>query len=84
MKSIVEELYNREIPICFICKENPEREGMKTCSMECSKKYEKTYRKTEKYKEYNRLYQKTFYQKNKKDILKKLKLKREGKNVKTM
>ncbi len=37
MKSIAKQLENREVPICPYCKENPMREGCKTCSDECSK-----------------------------------------------
>lgn len=36
MKSIADELENREVEICPVCKENPIREHLKTCSRECS------------------------------------------------
>ena len=62
MKSIAYELINGAVPICPICKENPRRQGLKTCSEKCSKK---AYSKTEKYKKYS----KTYYQKNKEKIL---------------
>jgi len=66
---ISEQLENREVPLCVICKENPAREGLKTCSKECSKAYKKaykkaywkTYQKTDKYK----AYKKAYYQKKK-------------------
>ena len=67
MKSISRELENREIPLCVICKENPRREHLKTCSAECSityqKAYKKAYMKTYKYK----AYQKAYYQKMKEE-----------------
>ena len=63
MKSIADELENREIPICQVCKENPQRQGLKTCSIECSKIYskecKKKYLKTDKSKEYQKEYRKT-------------------------
>ena len=67
MKSIADELENREIPICPICEENPQRQGLKTCSIECSKIHNKEYKKkqnreyykTDKYKKYQKEYQKT-------------------------
>ena len=64
MKSIADELENREIPICPICKENPQRQGLKTCSIECSKihnkEYQKEYRKTDKCKEHKKEYYKKY------------------------
>ncbi len=57
-KSIADELENIEIPICPICKENPQRQGAKTCSTECSKIHykecKKEYQKTDKCKEYQK------------------------------
>ncbi len=38
MKSIAKQLENREVLICPVCKENPVREGFKTCSGECTRK----------------------------------------------
>lgn len=38
---ISEIIENREIPICCICDENPQRVWGKTCSSECSKEYKK-------------------------------------------
>ena len=38
MNSIADELENRKVEICLICKENPIRENLTTCSVECSKK----------------------------------------------
>ena len=69
-KSIADELENREIPICIICKENPQRQGAKTCSTECSKIHykecKKEYQKTDKCKEY----QKKWLEKNKEHMKK--------------
>jgi hypothetical protein len=59
-KSISMELYNREIPLCVVCGENPARQGTKTCSTECSKEYQRIwqreYKKTEAWRAYQREY----------------------------
>jgi len=57
---ISNQLENREVPLCVICKENPAREGMKTCSKECSKACKKAYYKTDKYKAYQKAYYKAY------------------------
>ena len=68
MKSIAEELENREVPLCVACKENPAREGKETCSLECrklkwmrsekGKAYTKAYHQTERSKTFQRIHQK--------------------------
>ena len=55
MKSIAEELENREVPLCVVCKENPAREWCDTCSTECNKL---KWLMSEKNKIYRRIYQK--------------------------
>lgn len=56
-KSIADELENREVPLCAVCKENPKRENLKTCSPECARK-----------KVYDKIYYRKYYQKNKKQM----------------
>lgn len=58
-KSIADELENRKVPICIMCKENPRRMGIKTCSEECSIMYYKKFYRIEN-KENNRIYQKEY------------------------
>ena len=69
IRSISYELERRYIHLCPVCKENPARDKLKTCSPECSKvylkarhkAYHKAYQKTDRHKAYKKIY----YQENK-------------------
>ena len=65
MKLISKQLEEKEVPLCVACKENPSREGMKTCSKECSIRYQKVYKGSDEYKVSQKAYQKA-YQKTEK------------------
>jgi len=46
INKISQQLEQREVPLCVVCGENPQREGCKTCSPECSKAYQKACKRT--------------------------------------
>lgn len=67
-KPISKQLEQTIVPLCIICRENPSREYLKTCSPECAKIYRMVWRReygrTDKFRQYNREY----YSKNKDKI----------------
>lgn len=46
--------------LCVICRKNPAREHCVTCSTECSIKHIKAYRQSERYKDYQKAYQRLY------------------------